>query len=439
MQLREFKDDVKVVVDALAAAGITVQHTVMLEALSKGFGERTWLAHREVLASLAKAAGSKEMHVVQTSASAVKPWKREDGPMSDEQYLAVKGVRCPYCGSYDINSEEVDADGGEGTADVECDNCGKNWTDLFGLRGYIPGAGDRTANEDDEDNDEAEDDKSGFFADGEFVSVWDGGHEVASPARLNLDTGLVDQIELVEDADVTTLDGQFFRVANAPDYQFSLVVNDAGAFVGQARLKQIRRLLRVENPNAKAEFSFRGMSLAETYSCVKGHVVEQFADGTTRESVEYCLMLNGALVSYDPVRHRQTNEAGSAIVSRYFVPSLDLEQDEAPKFLVAQLANVETWPLDPYKESFYLGSEDTERLRTLVRQGKLIVGAVELAALVSRIQQLQAGKASYEKALQSGEDWKINAAKDLYDKRTQLELDFLTELQEATLRGYKAD
>jgi predicted Zn finger-like uncharacterized protein len=437
MQLREFKEDVKVVVEALAAAGVTVQHTVMLEAISKGFGERTWLAHREALASLAKAAGSKEMQsVAQTAGPAAKPWKQEDGPMSDEQYLAVKGVRCPYCGSYDISSEEIDADGGEGTADVECDNCGKTWTDLFGLRGYIPRDGDGTANEDEAGD---EDDESGFFADGEFVSVWDGGHEVASPARLNLDTGLVDQIELVESEDVTTLDGQFFRVANAPDYQFSLVVNDAGAFVGQARLKQIRRLLRVENPHAKAEFALTGMSLAETYSCVKGLVVEQFADGTAGESVEYCLMLNGALVSYDPVRRRQVNEAGSAIVSRYFVPSLDSEQDKAPKFLMTQLANVNTWPLDPYKESFHLGTEDIEHLRTLVRQGKLIVGAVELAALVMRIRQLQSGKASYEKALQSDELWKINAAKGLYDKQAQRELDFLTELQDATLKGYKAD
>lgn len=445
MQLRELKDDVKAVVDALAAAGITVQHTVMLDAISKGFGERGWLAHREALASLAQAAGSKSAAPL-TSAPVAKPWKQEDGPMSDEQYVALRGCRCPFCGSGNIEAETPEADGDDAWELVHCHDCDKDWTDLFKLRGYVSeNSGDaaedspEAAEENVEDNESSTEGGSGFFADGEFVSVWDGGYEIASRARLNLETGLVDVIELVDTEEVTTLDEQFFRVANAPDYKFSLVTNKEGAFIGQARLKQIRRLLRVENPNAKTEFSVSGMSLAETYSCVSGRVVERFTDGTTRESVEQCLILNGAVVSYDPVRRRQVNDAGATVVSRHFVPSLDLAQAEPLKFPMAQMADAGKWPMDPYNECFHLEDEDLQRLRSLVRQGKLIVGAVELAALLSRIQQLQAGKASYEMALQSGEAWKINAAKELYGKHAQWELDFLTELHEATVKGYQVD
>jgi hypothetical protein len=50
MELREFKDDIKTVAEYLARAGHEVPHTLVLEAFSRGFGERNWSTMREALA-----------------------------------------------------------------------------------------------------------------------------------------------------------------------------------------------------------------------------------------------------------------------------------------------------------------------------------------------------------------------------------------------------
>jgi predicted transcriptional regulator len=134
MAIREFKNDVKAVVDHLAQAGIQVQHTVMLEAISKGFGERGWSAHREALAALAKAGDT-----VAAQGETISPpaWRYEDGPMSDAQYVARKGTRCPVCGSDHIESESVEADGKDGWANVRCRECDASWSDSWQMTGYF--------------------------------------------------------------------------------------------------------------------------------------------------------------------------------------------------------------------------------------------------------------------------------------------------------------
>lgn len=52
-------------------------------------------------------------------------------------YVGSGGVVCLYCGSTQIESEQVDADGGSGTANVRCGNCGKEWKDIWSLTGVL--------------------------------------------------------------------------------------------------------------------------------------------------------------------------------------------------------------------------------------------------------------------------------------------------------------
>ena len=45
-----------------------------------------------------------------------------------EEYLAIGGVRCPYCGSHRIS-------GGASSEPKACLACGKRWKDIFSLVG----------------------------------------------------------------------------------------------------------------------------------------------------------------------------------------------------------------------------------------------------------------------------------------------------------------
>jgi len=49
-----------------------------------------------------------------------------------EYYLAIGGVRCPYCESKNISAGIFD----EGNVqEVECEDCGKRWKDIYSLVG----------------------------------------------------------------------------------------------------------------------------------------------------------------------------------------------------------------------------------------------------------------------------------------------------------------
>jgi len=52
-----------------------------------------------------------------------------------ERYIAHKAVRCPYCESDDIESNDLDpVDGSlEVRAEVKCCNCDAHWTDVYKL------------------------------------------------------------------------------------------------------------------------------------------------------------------------------------------------------------------------------------------------------------------------------------------------------------------
>lgn len=58
-------------------------------------------------------------------------------PLSDEQkekYLK-NPTSCPFCGSPEIESEEIEADGKTATAAVNCNNCDSAWDDIYTLTG----------------------------------------------------------------------------------------------------------------------------------------------------------------------------------------------------------------------------------------------------------------------------------------------------------------
>ena len=53
----------------------------------------------------------------------------------EKEYLEHGGQRCPVCGSDKVSSGNVEIDGSQGYANVDCGNCGATWTDIFKLVG----------------------------------------------------------------------------------------------------------------------------------------------------------------------------------------------------------------------------------------------------------------------------------------------------------------
>jgi hypothetical protein len=64
------------------------------------------------------------------------PWSKEAGPMTDAQYIAIKGVRCPSCGSSDVSGSHLEVDAGTAFQPMTCSECGANWSDSYVLSGY---------------------------------------------------------------------------------------------------------------------------------------------------------------------------------------------------------------------------------------------------------------------------------------------------------------
>lgn len=57
--------------------------------------------------------------------------------MSDSQYVAAAGVRCPYCRSKEVEAKgDLEADGRDCWQDVRCAHCHKTWRDVYRLVGY---------------------------------------------------------------------------------------------------------------------------------------------------------------------------------------------------------------------------------------------------------------------------------------------------------------
>lgn len=57
-------------------------------------------------------------------------------PMTPAQYVALGGVRCPFCGSSEICGASFEADAGGATQEVGCNDCDASWLDTHTLTGY---------------------------------------------------------------------------------------------------------------------------------------------------------------------------------------------------------------------------------------------------------------------------------------------------------------
>lgn len=66
----------------------------------------------------------------------VPAWDIEQGPMSDEQYVAKKGLYCPVCGSGQLDGGAFTVDAGEAFQEMGCNHCNSAWNDYYRLVGY---------------------------------------------------------------------------------------------------------------------------------------------------------------------------------------------------------------------------------------------------------------------------------------------------------------
>lgn len=124
MEIREFKEGTKQAAAYLAAAGIEVPHTQLLEALSRAFGHRNWSTMRATAADTAAA----EKRGV---------WAPGAEPMPQDLFAQEGGARCPVCGSHSVESLSLEADGPDAWDESTCSDCGSSWNCSYRLTGYF--------------------------------------------------------------------------------------------------------------------------------------------------------------------------------------------------------------------------------------------------------------------------------------------------------------
>jgi hypothetical protein len=109
---------------ATLATGQTIDHSVMLEIVAKGFGKRNWhtfLAEQD--------------NVPQATLTPLVTWTPLKGQMTDVQYRAHPTC-CPVCGSDDIEGDSTSIDNGGCWQEVSCSNCASTWNDTYSLTGF---------------------------------------------------------------------------------------------------------------------------------------------------------------------------------------------------------------------------------------------------------------------------------------------------------------
>lgn len=53
----------------------------------------------------------------------------------EKNYVDSKGVRCPYCGSDELEGQFVETNAGTAQQDMHCIDCEESWTDTYTLNG----------------------------------------------------------------------------------------------------------------------------------------------------------------------------------------------------------------------------------------------------------------------------------------------------------------
>jgi transcription elongation factor Elf1 len=54
---------------------------------------------------------------------------------AEQKYMDNGGNECPHCGGTDISGCGFESDGTHAWREVECENCGKEWKELFSMTG----------------------------------------------------------------------------------------------------------------------------------------------------------------------------------------------------------------------------------------------------------------------------------------------------------------
>lgn len=58
--------------------------------------------------------------------------------LTDSEYVAEGGAKCPHCRSNRLTGGERQFEGTEAFLDVTCDNCGNRWVEVFKMVGWMP-------------------------------------------------------------------------------------------------------------------------------------------------------------------------------------------------------------------------------------------------------------------------------------------------------------
>lgn len=178
------KANANVAAEFLAGHGIEVKHGTLLEMLARLAGFRNWSTYREQLAltpavsnpptmqqaltmcyrwmasapvdeleavesalgenaPMAMAAEALKAGAAPAAAPANVPkaaapqWTAAMGAMTDAQFLARRGVRCPSCGSDNLSGAgRADTEAGIAWQKISCDDCDATWNDKYKMIGY---------------------------------------------------------------------------------------------------------------------------------------------------------------------------------------------------------------------------------------------------------------------------------------------------------------
>ena len=56
--------------------------------------------------------------------------------LTDTEYVATLGTRCPVCQNTHFDGGSVEIDGATASQEIWCKTCGASWNDTYTLTGY---------------------------------------------------------------------------------------------------------------------------------------------------------------------------------------------------------------------------------------------------------------------------------------------------------------